>query len=79
MSSDNNIAIQLNGVTKKFDEVVAVDDFSTNIKKGEFFSLLGPSGCGKTTTLRLIAGLETPSGGEILLEGNDVTWLIEGT
>ena len=73
MSSDNNIAIQLNNVTKKYDEVVAVDDFSTNIEKGEFFSLLGPSGCGKTTTLRLIAGLETPTGGGILLEGADVT------
>ena len=58
---------------KAFDEVVAVQRFDVGIRKGEFFSLLGPSGCGKTTTLRMIAGLEEPTEGEILLEGRDVS------
>jgi len=67
------IAIELKGVRKAFDEVVAVHRFDVGIRKGEFFSLLGPSGCGKTTTLRMIAGLEEPTEGEILLEGRDVS------
>ena len=67
------IAIELKGVRKAFDEVVAVHRFDVKIQKGEFFSLLGPSGCGKTTTLRMIAGLEEPTEGEILLEGRDVS------
>jgi len=66
-------AIQLESVKKVFDEVVAVQGFDVGIEKGEFFSLLGPSGCGKTTTLRMIAGLETPTEGYILLEGKDVS------
>lgn len=66
-------AIQLEDVKKVFDEVVAVQGFDVGIKKGEFFSLLGPSGCGKTTTLRMIAGLEAPTEGCILLEGKDVS------
>ncbi len=66
-------AIELKGVRKAFDEVVAVHRFDVQIRKGEFFSLLGPSGCGKTTTLRMIAGLEEPTEGEILLEGKDVS------
>ena len=65
-------AIKLDGVTKRFDEVAAVDNVSLGIAKGEFFSLLGPSGCGKTTTLRMIAGFEQPSEGHILLEGKPV-------
>ena len=67
MSTD--YAIELRNLRKEFDEVVAVDNFSVDIEKGEFFSLLGPSGCGKTTTLRMIAGLQTPTAGHILLEG----------
>jgi spermidine/putrescine transport system ATP-binding protein len=67
------LAIELRGVKKTFDEVVAVHRFDVGIRKGEFFSLLGPSGCGKTTTLRMIAGLEEPTEGEILLEGRDVS------
>ena len=66
-------AIELRNIRKEFDEVVAVDDFTIGIEKGEFFSLLGPSGCGKTTTLRMIAGLEAPTGGHILLENQDVS------
>ena len=60
-------------VTKRFDDVTAVDDVSITIPGGEFFSMLGPSGCGKTTTLRMIAGFETPDAGRILLQGGDVT------
>jgi ABC-type Fe3+/spermidine/putrescine transport system ATPase subunit len=65
-------AIELRGVRKAWGDVVAVQSFDVSIRKGEFFSLLGPSGCGKTTTLRMIAGLEEPSGGGILLEGREV-------
>jgi spermidine/putrescine transport system ATP-binding protein len=59
--------------TKRFGGVTAVDDVSLTIPGGEFFSMLGPSGCGKTTTLRMIAGFETPDAGRILLQGGDVT------
>jgi spermidine/putrescine transport system ATP-binding protein len=65
--------ILLEGVTKRFDDVVAVDDVSITIPGGEFFSMLGPSGCGKTTTLRMIAGFEAPDAGRIVLQGADVT------
>ena len=60
--------IQLNNVTKRFGKSVAVHDLNLEIGDGEFVSLLGPSGCGKTTTLRMIAGLETPSEGEIYID-----------
>jgi spermidine/putrescine transport system ATP-binding protein len=62
-------AVEFVNVTKRFDDVVAVNDVSLTIEDGEFFSLLGPSGCGKTTSLRMIAGLETVTTGEILLRG----------
>lgn len=70
--------IELKNVTKQFTTktlgtVTAVDDFSLNIKKGECFSFLGPSGCGKTTTLRMIAGFEDLTEGEIYLEGKAVS------
>jgi spermidine/putrescine transport system ATP-binding protein len=64
--------VKLETLTKRFDEVVAVDGISLEIRTGEFFSLLGPSGCGKTTTLRLVAGFEQPTSGHILLDGTDV-------
>ncbi len=62
-------AVELRHVTKRFGDVVAVDDASLEIANGEFFALLGPSGCGKTTTLRMIAGFEFPSEGEIYIQG----------
>ena len=65
--------IQLDRVVKRFGRYLAVQDADFAIRRGEFFSLLGPSGCGKTTTLRMIAGFEQPTGGRILLEGQDVS------
>ena len=66
--------IQLVELTKRFADVTAVDRIDLEIPAGEFFSLLGPSGCGKTTTLRLIAGFEQPTEGQILLDGTDVAY-----
>lgn len=63
------IAVELRQVSKLFGDVAAVDTVSLHIADGEFFSLLGPSGCGKTTTLRMIAGFELPTAGEILIQG----------
>ncbi len=68
-------AIAANEIRKQFGEVVAVDGISLAVRDGEFLVLLGPSGCGKTTFLRIIAGLERPTSGEILIDGevvNDV-------
>jgi spermidine/putrescine ABC transporter ATP-binding subunit len=65
--------VELRNVTKRFGNVVAVDDISLKIEHGEFFSLLGPSGCGKTTTLRMIGGFSQPELGEVYLNGNRVT------
>jgi len=63
-------AVELKEVSKHFGPVVAVDDVSLSIRDGEFFSLLGPSGCGKTTTLRLIAGFELPTEGDVYIDGH---------
>ncbi|PKP63500.1 MAG: ABC transporter ATP-binding protein, partial [Alphaproteobacteria bacterium HGW-Alphaproteobacteria-8] len=65
--------IEIRDLRKAFDAFTAVEGSSFTIEDGEFFMLLGPSGCGKTTTLRMIAGLEAPSSGAILLDGDDVT------
>ena len=66
--------IELSNVTKIFNKnTVVVDDISFCIRKGEFVTILGPSGCGKSTTLRMIAGFEVPTSGDILLEGKDIT------
>jgi len=65
--------IRLDQVTKRFGDYVAVEVAHFDIAEGEFFSMLGPSGCGKTTTLRMIAGFETPTSGAILLGGHDVS------
>ena len=64
-----NFAVEVRDVMKRFGEVVAVDHVSLQIRDGEFFSMLGPSGCGKTTTLRMIAGFEQPTTGEIFIAG----------
>jgi len=65
--------IEVRNVTKVFDDVTVVDNMSFSIKRGDFVTFLGPSGCGKTTLLRMIAGFEKPSSGEIFLEKEDVT------
>jgi multiple sugar transport system ATP-binding protein len=65
--------IRVEHLAKRFGDFVAVRDSSFTVRDGEFFCLLGPSGCGKTTTMRMIAGLELPSAGRILLGGEDVT------
>ena len=65
--------IEIKGITKVFDGVTVLDDISLGIKRGQFVTLLGPSGCGKTTLLRLIAGFDTPTEGEIYIEGEPIT------
>jgi spermidine/putrescine transport system ATP-binding protein len=65
--------LRLIGVTKRFGRFTAVDDLDLTVPQGSFFALLGPSGCGKTTTLRMVAGLEQPTGGQVLLGDRDVT------
>jgi len=68
-------SVQLLNITKKFDDVTAVSELNLTIKDGEFFSLLGPSGCGKTTVLRMVAGFYTPTNGQILFNGKNVSTL----
>jgi putative spermidine/putrescine transport system ATP-binding protein len=70
---DTRAAVRLEGLAKRFGDVVAVAGVDLEVADGEFFSMLGPSGSGKTTTLRMIAGFELPSAGRILLGGEDVT------
>jgi putrescine transport system ATP-binding protein len=65
--------VRIEGVTRTFGDVYAVDNVSLDIFKGEFFALLGPSGCGKSTLLRMLAGFESPSQGRILIDGQDMT------
>ena len=61
------------GITKRFGDVLALNDVTLGVEAGQFLSLLGPSGCGKTTLLRTCAGLERPTHGRVFLEGQDVT------
>ena len=65
--------VRIEGVSKQFDGVTAVDDVSLEILKGELFAILGASGCGKTTLLRMLAGFEQPTSGRILIDGADMT------
>ena len=71
----NQNIIELKNIKKVFDDTVVVEDFNLEVKKGEFVTFLGPSGCGKTTTLRMIAGFEFPTEGQILLNGEDISHL----
>jgi len=71
---ENKHIIELNHVSKIFDDdTIAVNDFNLYVRKGEFVTFLGPSGCGKSTTLRMIAGFDFPTKGEILLNGKDIS------
>ncbi|CAN5226347.1 ABC transporter ATP-binding protein [soil metagenome] len=65
--------VRMIGLTKRFGDVLAVDDLHLEIPAGSFFALLGPSGCGKTTTLRMIGGQEQPTSGQVLIDADDVT------
>src|SRR5258706_5320384 len=65
--------VRFEAVSKRFDDVIAVDRVSLDIFEGEFFALLGPSGCGKTTLLRMLAGFERPDSGRNLLDGIDIS------
>jgi spermidine/putrescine transport system ATP-binding protein len=72
---DTGRDLRLEGVTKHFGDFVAVDDLTLTVPQGSFFALLGPSGCGKTTTLRMVAGLEDPTRGRVLIGDEDITGL----
>jgi len=65
--------LTLRQLEKRFGEATAVDRIDLTVDKGEFVAIMGPSGCGKTTTLRMIAGFETPTQGTITINGKDVT------
>ena len=71
--NDDAILIKIDSISKQFGEVIAVNNVSIDIAAGEFFSLLGPSGCGKTTLLRLLAGFESPTSGEIYIQGKPMS------
>ncbi len=72
-AADKPVLVRFDGVVKRFGVVTAVDRVTLDIAQGEFFALLGPSGCGKTTLLRMLAGFETPSEGEILISGHEIS------
>ncbi|SPX41147.1 ferric transporter ATP-binding protein [Haemophilus influenzae] len=69
----NNDFLVLKNITKAFGKAVVIDNLDLTIKRGTMVTLLGPSGCGKTTVLRLVAGLENPTSGQIFIDGEDVT------
>ena len=65
--------VELRSISKRYGEQTALEDFSLEVRRGEFLTLLGPSGSGKTTILRLVAGFEQPQGGQILINGRDAS------
>ena len=69
----NNDFLVLKNITKSFGKSTVIDNLDLTIKRGTMVTLLGPSGCGKTTVLRLVAGLENPTSGQIFIDGEDVT------
>ena len=73
MQQDNKPIIEVKNVSKFFGEKTALDHINLSIRKGEFVTILGPSGCGKTTLLRLIAGFQTASEGELYIDGTEIT------
>jgi spermidine/putrescine transport system ATP-binding protein/putrescine transport system ATP-binding protein len=73
MTEGKQPIIEIRNVSKRFGKVTAVDNISLDIRAGEFFVLLGPSGCGKTTLLRMIAGFEMPTEGQIIIDGQDMS------
>jgi spermidine/putrescine transport system ATP-binding protein len=75
MRTDSEKGLSVVNVDKNYADVKALVDVSLNVREGEFFTLLGPSGCGKTTLLRIIAGLELPDSGQVILGGRDITTL----
>ena len=72
MSASGQSYLQLENVSKRFGDFVAVNNVSLSVERGEIFCLLGASGCGKTTLLRLLAGFESPSAGRLLIDGQDL-------
>ena len=71
--SQHQVVIEFRQVTKRFGSVAAVADNNLSVRAGEFLSILGPSGCGKTTSLRMMAGFEQPSSGDVFIRGENVT------
>ena len=69
---NQDVRIRLNGISKAFDGETVLDNISLEIHDKEFITLLGPSGCGKTTTLRIIAGFETPDSGDVFFDGTRI-------
>src|SRR5260370_8570315 len=72
-NGEESIAVELDGVTKRFGKIAALDDVSLLVRRGELMTLLGPSGCGKTTLLNLVGGVLMPDSGEIGIDGQRVT------
>jgi spermidine/putrescine transport system ATP-binding protein len=69
MPPQGDVLVELDGVTKEFGDVTAVEEIDFSVRRGEFFTLVGPSGCGKTTTLRMISGFEQPTRGDVRIDG----------
>ena len=75
MNKERKPIIEIKNLTKEFDGQLVLKGFDLNVYENQFVTFLGPSGCGKTTTLRMIAGFEMPTGGSILLNGEDIAQL----